>query len=137
MISGSWPGEIFFFKGGPNHTFAAPVMLKNKQGENINIGGRVQESGGRILIRGNAEFEETKEGSFFNYRGKRIKSTAEKPIFTTGTASAVHAVDWDGDGKIDLLVGDIGGNVYVIPNEGTPTAFAFGKEQPLTACGSP
>jgi uncharacterized protein YnzC (UPF0291/DUF896 family) len=55
----------------------------------------------------------------------------------TGTASAVHAVDWDGDGRIDLLVGDIRGRVYLVPNEGTPTHYAFGKERQLLAGGKP
>ena len=39
IISGSWPGEIFFFKGKGNGKFTAPEMIKNKEGEYINIGG--------------------------------------------------------------------------------------------------
>ena len=35
IISGSWPGEIFLFKGGPDHTFAAPEMIKDKDGNII------------------------------------------------------------------------------------------------------
>ena len=64
------------------------------------------------------------------YKGKRYKSTPEEPIFTTGCASAVHAADWDGDGDLDLLVGDIQGDVHLIPNEGSAKAYAFGKPQP-------
>ena len=136
LISGSWPGELFLFRGGPGRTFAPPVMLEDKEGEVINIGGgvRKQASGG-LLITGNAKFEKTSEGTFVTYKGKRYKSTPEEPIYTTGCASCVHAVDWDGDGDFDLLVGDIQGDVVLIPNEGTAKAYAFGKPVPLQAGG--
>lgn len=112
--------------------------MKDKQGEIINIGGAVREqSGGGLLITGNAKFEKTPEGTFVTYKGKRYESTPEKPVSITGCASAVHAVDWDGDGDFDLLVGDIQGDVHVIPNEGTPQGYAFGKERPLQAGGKP
>src|SRR5262249_2691373 len=48
-----------------------------------------------------------------------------------------HAVDWNGDGVLDLIVGDVYGNVWLVPNEGTKQKWAFGKEQPLTAGGKP
>jgi len=138
LLSGSWPGELFFFKGGEGRSFAAPEMLKDKTGEIINIGGGIQERPGEgILIRGNVEWESTDAGTFVTYHGKRIESTPEKPISSTGTASTVRAVDWDGDGDYDLIVGNIDGDVYLIPNEGTPTAYAFGKEKRLQAGGQP
>jgi hypothetical protein len=138
LISGSWPGEIFVFRGGPGGRFAAPEMLKDKDGNIINIGGGLREDAdGSILITGHGTFEQTKEGTFVNYHGKRIKSTADKPIAVTGTASAVHAADWRGTGVLDLLVGDIRGHVYLIPNEGTPRQYAFGKPQQLEAGGKP
>src|SRR5262249_42289078 len=113
-------------------------MLKDKDGNIINIGGGIREQpGGGILIYGNADFETTAEGTFVNYHGKRMKSTPEKPISITGTASAVHAVDWNGDGKIDLLVGDIGGSVYLVLNEGTAKKYAFGRGNQLQTGGKP
>lgn len=137
LISGSWPGELFLFKGGPGRTFATPEMLKDHGGNIINIGGGIREEADSITITGNAEWETTPEGTFVKYHGKRLQSTPERPIMSTGTASAVHAVDWDGDGDFDLLVGDIRGNVFIIPNEGTPKKYAFGKERQLTAGGKP
>jgi hypothetical protein len=138
IISGSWPGELFIFRGGPGRKFGPPEMIKDKDGKIINVGGGIREQpNGSIFITGNAEFEETPEGTVVKYQGKRIKSTAEKPVMVTGCASAVHAVDWDGDGRIDLLVGDIHGNVYLIANEGTPTKYAFGKPRQLIADGKP
>jgi hypothetical protein len=138
IISGSWPGELYLFRGGPGGTFAAPEMIRDKEGNIINAGGGIRnQPDGSIWIYGDAHFEETPEGAFANYHGKRIKSTVEKPVSITGTAASVHAVDWDGDGRIDLLVGDIGGSVYLIPNEGTPRKHAFGKPRQLQAGGKP
>jgi hypothetical protein len=139
LLSGSWPGEIFLFKGGPDNSFAAPEMIKDKDGDIINIGGGIREKSfdGWITIAGSAEFEKTPEGTFVSYRGKRYESTPEKPIGITGTASTVHTADWDGDGDYDLIIGNIRGGVYLITNEGTPESYSFNKEQQLRADGEP
>ncbi len=145
IISGSWPGEIFLFRGTDDNSFAAPEMIKDKDGKFINIGGGIRKDrmfspwgGDRpegLLITGNAKFERTPEGTFVNYHGQRLESTKERPIAITGTASAAHAADWDGDGDYDLIIGTIRGKVYCIPNEGTAESYAFGKEQQLQAGG--
>lgn len=138
LLSGSWPGELFLFRGEPDNSFAAPEMLSDKNGNIINIGGGISEDReGYTLIRGNATFERTDEGTFVNYHGKRFKSTPDKQYAISGTASAVSAADWDGDGDYDLIVGDIGGNVHLIPNEGTAKAYAFGKDRQLEVDGKP
>jgi hypothetical protein len=136
LLSGSWPGELFLFRGTADHSFAAPEMLKDKNGEIINIGGGITEDRDRgILIRGSVEWERTSEGTFVTYRGKRLESTPDKPISSTGTASVVSAADWDGDGDYDLIVGNINGDVSLVPNEGTAKSYAFGKEEALAAHG--
>jgi hypothetical protein len=138
LLSGSWPGELFLFRGTVDRSFAAPEMLKDKTGEIINIGGGIrEESGGGITIVGHAEFERPGEGTFVNYHGNRLESTPEKPISITGMASVVSAADWDDDGDYDLVLGNIRGDVYLIRNEGTMKAWAFAKEQPLEAGGRP
>jgi hypothetical protein len=138
LISGSWPGEIFFFKGKGKGHFDAPIKLKDKNGKTINAGGGVQRHGEMILVAGDAKFETDDKGnSIIIYEGERITIPKGKEGGITGTASAVHAFDWDGDGLIDLLVGDIHGDVYLIRNEGTPKRYAFGKEQKLQAGGKP
>ncbi|MCP4256895.1 MAG: VCBS repeat-containing protein [Planctomycetes bacterium] len=138
LLSGSWPGEIFLFKGGPDNSFAAPEMIKDKDGKIINIGGGIRERGfeGGMSIAGNAKFERTPEGTFVNYRGKRYESTLDRPIGITGTASTARVADWDGDGDYDLIIGDINGKVYFVPNEGTKESYAFGKERQLTSVRS-
>ena len=138
ILSGSWPGELFLFAGGPDHTFAGRKMIADKDGEIINIGGGIEPwSEGGILIRGHAEFQRTDTGFVATYRGKRYESTPERPVASTGTASTACAVDWDGDGDYDLIVGDIQGNVHLVPNEGTTTAYAFGAARPLEVEGRP
>ncbi len=138
LLSGSWPGELFYFRGGPGRSFAAPEMLKDKAGEVINIGGGIQDEGdGRILITGHVEYETTAEGRFYTYRGRRKPISSNLQISSTGTASAAHAADWDGDGDLDLLVGDIRGKLFLLRNEGTRSAYAFAKEEQIQAGGGP
>jgi VCBS repeat protein len=91
IISGSWPGEIYFFRRLADGTFAAGQVLKDKDGKDINV----------------------------------------------GHASSAFAVDWNGDGKIDLLVGTVSGEVFFIPNEGKGRDLRFGAAVPLEAEGKP
>jgi hypothetical protein len=140
LISGSWPGEIFFFRGDAKRNFALPVKLKHKTGKTMNIGGGLLKNGGGdyVLVAGDATFEKDDKGrDVIVYEGEKIPIPEGKQGGITGTASTVHAVDWDGDGKVDLLVGNIGGQVYFVPNEGTKKEFAFGQERPLEAGGKP
>jgi hypothetical protein len=99
VLSGSYPGEIYLFRGTAGHSFAAGEMLKDKKGEVIN---------------------------------KRPENASQRTNQTIGSASVVSAADWDGDGVLDLIVGNIEGDVYLIRNEGTPKAYAFGEPQALT-----
>jgi hypothetical protein len=91
IISGSWPGELYVFRGLGKGQFAAAEKIKDKDGKDIKL----------------------------------------------GSASTVFAFDWNGDGKLDLLVGDIGGKVHLILNEGTARKAAFGKPIALQADGKP
>jgi hypothetical protein len=89
VISGSWPGELYLFRGLGKGKFAAREAIKDRDGKVIKL----------------------------------------------GNASTVSACDWQGTGKLDLLVGNIDGHVYRIPNEGTARKPVFGKPQKLTADG--
>jgi hypothetical protein len=91
ILSGSWPGEVYFFRRQRDGSFAAAEILKDRHGKPINV----------------------------------------------GSAAAVFAVDWDGNGTIDLLVGNVLGEVYFIPNEGKGKELAFGTPRRLEAAGQP
>jgi hypothetical protein len=138
LISGSWPGEIFIFWGGPDRTFGKPEMLKDKNGEIINVGGGVRDDGEMLLITGNATFDKSEDGkTIVKLHGKTIQIPEGKSVGITGCASAVYAFDWTGNGVLDLLVGDIGGSVWLVPNEGTAKDYAFGKPTKLKAGEQP
>jgi hypothetical protein len=138
LISGSWPGELFLFRGGPNGTFAAPEMLEDKRGEVMNLfGGWTEEQDGERLLTGHGEIVEQDEGTFVRYHGKLFESTPERPIAITGSATTVNAFDWDGDGDEDLIVGEFEGRVALVPNEGTAKKWAFGERRDLEAGGVP
>jgi len=89
ILSGSWPGELYFFKGLGKGQYQKGEKLKGKDGKEIKL----------------------------------------------GSASTVFAADWNGRGVLDLLVGDIEGNVWLVPNESKAGQPAFGSPQKLTADG--
>jgi hypothetical protein len=135
IISGSWPGEIFIFRGKGDGSYGPPEKLKDKDGNIINVGGGVHETADSITITGDAEFKEDKDGHYVVYNGKVYRQTSEKQVLVTGCASSVAVADWNGDGLLDLIVGDIGGHVSVYLNEGTKQQYAFGKPVRLKANG--
>ena len=52
-----------------------------------------------------------------------------------GLASAVALADWNRDGKIDLIVGNIDGEVSFLPNQSKDRELFFGPGQPVVAGG--
>lgn len=137
IISGSWPGAIYFFKGGPDNTFAAPEKLKNINGELINVGSGIENQfDGMMLIRGDAEFVKEDGKTYVVFQDEKIESTPEKQIGITGLATSVCAVDWDDDGDFDLVIGNTQGTVFLVPNEGTSESFKFGEEKTIAKVSS-
>jgi hypothetical protein len=139
VLSGSWPGELFLFRGGAAGAFLAPVKLKYRDGKTINIGGGIQKEGfrGGLLVAGDVQTEQRDGKQVWIYEGEVLEVPPGKGVATTGTASSVQASDWDCDGDLDLVVGDIRGDLYLVPNEGTAKAWAFGAHRALEAGGSP
>jgi hypothetical protein len=78
-----------------------------------------------------------KEGRTFE--DKKVLVASGKGKNGTGKlcASSVAAVDWDGDGLVDLIVGNIWGEVFFLKNTGTKTAPKFADPAPLQAGGEP
>src|SRR5262249_6620517 len=68
--------------------------------------------------------------------GEMLKDRDGK-VIKLGSASTAFAADWLGTGRLDLLVGTIEGDVWLLPNEGTKTSFAFGKARKLEVDGQP
>jgi hypothetical protein len=76
-----------------------------------------------------------REGDRFE-GGETLKHADGKPV-NPANGSHVFAFDWDGDGKIDLIIGTAGGEVLFAPNVGTRTKPVFGKAKPISAGGKP
>lgn len=91
ILSGSWPGQLYFFKGLGKGKFAAKQTIKDKSGNDIKL----------------------------------------------ESASTVFAVDWNGDGKLDLLIGDVRGRVHLMLNQAVASAPTFAEAVELEADGKP
>ena len=86
LITGSNPGQIYFYRRKASGVFAAGEVLNDKEGSPLNC----------------------------------------------GSSLSVTSGDLDGDGDVDLVVGNSAGTVYLILNEGTPKKPAFAKPIKLT-----
>jgi hypothetical protein len=59
-----------------------------------------------------------------------------RPI-NVGPASAVTAADWDQDGDLDLVIGNIHGELHWMRNNGSAAKWAFANSEKLSANGQP
>lgn len=132
VLSGSYPGEIYCFRGLGHGKFAAGTTLKNAEGKAIEVGRASaafaidwDDDGDCDLIVGNilGEIhiimnEGTSSTPRFVHRGiLQADGTAVK--VEHGDAGPAVA-DWDNDGRPDLIVGCGDGSVVWYRNAGEP-----------------
>ena len=150
ILSGSFPGEIYVFYRKSNGTYAAADKLKTKDGRLINVGRASTvaaadwDGDGKVdLVIGNIDggvFLSTNEGTaqspaFRNATrlfGKANSSNATgKPVTAEGGDAGPCLADWDGDGKLDLLLGSGSGKVYWYRNVGSGGKPELDEPRPL------
>ncbi|MFN0058072.1 MAG: FG-GAP-like repeat-containing protein [Planctomycetota bacterium] len=150
VITGSyWPGDIYLFSGKAGG-FAKGEFLKDASGKNVNGGqpwktkddpdmdslaaaphaADLDGDGDYDLLIGNfvgrvmfIENIGTKTAPKFSDQ-KRALQAANGDLKVEGDAGPV-AVDWNADGRLDLIVGAGDGAVRYFQNDGTPQAPKF------------
>jgi hypothetical protein len=131
VISGSWPGELYFFRGLGKGKFAKGEKIKDKTGKEIKLG----EASTVFAADWNGDgVLDLLVGCIDGYVWLvPNEGTAKKPAF--GAARKLEAdgkvikvahgdshpvvADWDGDGLPDLIVGTGAGSVLWYRNIGT------------------
>jgi hypothetical protein len=79
-------------------------------------------------------FRRSEDGSYED--GEQLKDRDGKPI-KADRASTVFAADWDADDDLDLILGSIRGDVFLVVNEGSTKEPAFGKPVRLELTNKP
>jgi hypothetical protein len=129
VISGSFPGEIYFFRRQKDGAFAPAEKLTDESGKLLNVGQACTafavdwDSNGKLdLVLGNIKGEvhvARAGGKPLTFAAAENLSVDGKPIEAPGGDSAPVAADWDADGLLDLIVGSAEGNVLWYRNTGT------------------
>ena len=143
LLSGSWPGEIYVFYRKANGTYAAAETLKDKNGRVIKVGSASAVAvadwdgdGDLDLVIGNidgAVFLLTNEGSPQKpaFGAARRLNAKGKPVAAEGGDAGPCVADWDGDGKLDLVLGSGSGKVNWYRNIGTGKELELDAPRPL------
>jgi len=136
VLSGSWPGELYFFPGTEDGSFGKPQQLEYADGGAIDLGSAStvyacdwHSDGDLDLLVGDIR------GTVYlvpNYSGGDALAFGESiELLSTSNRkrSDSHpvAADWDGDGRLDLIVGYGKGDVIWYPNINTPVEPVFGE----------
>lgn len=135
VVSGSWPGEVYWFRRMPDGAYATGETLKHSDGKPINVGSASaayatdwDHDGDLDLIIG------VIDGGLhlvpnLGKRAAMAFGTAQLLSLDRGSATLYDAApvvaDWDADGRQDLLVGTDSGAVYLFRNRGAMTQPEF------------
>ena len=145
IITGSWPGQLYLFKGSKDDkgvcTYAKPVQIQDKDGKAVNTGkasalfaGDWDRDGDIDLIVGSIDgwvwFVENESGSKDLTFGKAVKVEAAGEAIHEHHSGPTVA-DWDGNGTLDLVVGQGDGKVVWYSNESRKGMPKLGAAQVL------
>jgi hypothetical protein len=145
MLSGCWPGELYFFRGLGKGKFAAAQKLKDKDGKEINLGsastvfaadwrgtGRldllVGSIDGHVFLVPN---DGTKTKPAFG-KAEKLKADGQEIRVPHGDSHPIMA-DWEKTGKPGLVVGCGDGSVLWYRNIGTRAEPRLAAPQTLVA----
>jgi hypothetical protein len=69
-------------------------------------------------------------------RAKRLRDK-DASVITVGAGTTAFAADWDNDGDLDVIVGTMSGDLYLLTNVGTKEKPAYGASTRLLSGGKP
>jgi len=136
LLVGNGGGYLHLFLNQGDGNFAPGVMVK-AGGKDVDTGSRASpcmadwnEDGKKDLVMGNGS------GEIFVYLNE---GTNQQPVFgkplklnngklDVGSDSSPDVVDWNGDGKKDLVVGNDNGEIFIFINQGTNHEPQFNNE---------
>lgn len=145
LLTGSWPGELYFFKGEGKGKFARAETLKDKGGKVIKLGSAStvfacdwRGSGKLDLLVGDIQGHAwliANEGTRTKpVYGKGVKLQAgDKDIRVPDGDSHPVLADWDGGGTPGLVIGCGDGSVVWHKNIGTRTEPKLAAARTLLA----
>ncbi|MDI6756286.1 MAG: VCBS repeat-containing protein, partial [Thermodesulfobacteriota bacterium] len=135
--------HLFLNSGSEDSLDFTPGVMVQAAGKDLDVGGRASpcvvdwnEDGKKDLVMGNSS------GEIFLYlnEGSNEQPVFGKPIklnrgsLDVGSNSSPDVVDWNGDGKKDLVIGNDSGEIFVFLNKGTnedPQYDNKGEKLPL------
>ncbi len=155
LLSGSYPGDVYFFMRNDDGEFDAPLLQRNVDGEPVRA---MKEYRGKFHavhsittelhdMDGDDDLDmvigSRLDGCFvvenigdttspkWATKTERLKTTSGAAIGGWDYGSNVHFFDWDGDGVSDIIVGSEDGNVLLHRNIGTENEPVFGVMETL------
>ena len=134
MISGSWPGDLYWFQRKNNGPFAEGQVLKHENGKPITIGRATAVAAGDWNGDGHADLVVGEiEGKLVYLKGTGQTTFSQPEPLSAGSGLIREAgdagpclADWNGDGLLDLIVGSGSGSIALFENTGSRTEPKLG-----------